>query len=1531
MDYSQECGKIVFVADDAGARTLMITHFDGITEELLSDFGDIRYPQWSMDGTKIIFMSNYGGGTYKVYVFEPNSGNSPMALVNGIYPVLSGDGTKIAYCNNDDGFKLYIANADGSNPAKVTDFDPGHFSWSPDKSKFVFTSNGTGVNGTYVMNQDGSGLKKISSYVTKDPAWSPDGQKIAFGSDNGIYVMSADGSGAKQVFAGGSVVRGPHWSSDGKMIVFGLTSEGTSADIWIVNADGSNPKNITNTLASEESPALWGTIFSTVVNGTGSVNGGTGNDLLNGGAGNDTLNGGAGADMMIGSTGDDIYVVDNAGDVVSENADGGRDWVKAAVSYTLGSNVEDLTLTGSASVNAIGNSLDNVLTGNTGNNVLNGDTGDDVLIGGVGNDTLIGGSGNDSLNGGAGTDTYVFAKGFGKDVILRDSYNSLDTVVFGSGIADARGSELLCRREGNDLIMSATYADGTTYDELTLQGWYESAANKITKFNVNGKSFVMNDYIQGTEGADAGLKGGTYNDKIDGLGGDDTIYGGAGDDSISGGEGSNTLDGGLGNDELLIDVVGDSVGEHNWLYGGAGNDRLTVWGNDENILDGGADNDTLTSYGVNSVLYGGAGNDTYVVAAGIIKNAVGDTSGIDKVQIVKKDGAPANINDYTYELVNNNLVMTSTTDTTVTITFADWMNHPVATVQFDGQALSWQEFTIQALHANWQVAGNAGNNTLTGNAGVVDVIYGYAGNDVLDGGAGVDALIGGIGNDTYLVDGADAVYEEAGGGVDTVRTSGSYRLAANVENLELTGVGDISGSGNELNNIITGNGGNNWLDGLRGADKMSGGMGNDTYIVDDAKDIVVEKEYEGIDTVISSISYKLGETLENLTLSWNFGNPNIDGTGNAKDNVLTGNSGNNTLWGYGGNDLLDGGSGIDKLYGGIGDDIYIVDNAADVVIELANAGVDTVRASVSYTLGDNVENLELTGSGDIDGTGNALDNTMTGNSGKNTLLGGGGNDTYIIDNATDVVSELANAGLDTVRASVSYILGENVENLVLTGFGAIEGTGNALDNKITGNADNNTLWGEAGNDVLDGGYGNDKMYGGSGNDTYVVDSSADVVIELSDAGLDTVHASISYTLGDNVENLELTGVYDIGGTGNALDNTITGNMSDNILSGGAGNDVLNGGMGNDILEGDTGNDILDGGMGDDIFRFGADFGHDIINDSVFNGGDTIRFESFASTDIAISYANEDLILTAKDGSSVTVENWCNSTENSRIHQFQFADGEKAIYGTSWEKPFNIEFDYTYAGAFFTDEVKNVLDYAAGLWERVILNDFEDVASGTQLYIVNPNTGVGEEITSSQPIDDLRIYVGTRDLEKIGALASGGPSTNNTLDDRWSSQTDFEPCVGSIAFDDTPSYSGGETAQWFIDSTPETANDVASAGAGKLDFLTTAVHEIGHVLGIVGGVNAWDKYIKNENGAIWFTGTNAKAQNGGQNIIMLDSSHPNGYAADMSGSTTPFYNNQAPVMSYGLYTDGGRLVPTAIELGMLQDIGYDITYESRYQL
>jgi Ca2+-binding RTX toxin-like protein len=554
-------------------------------------------------------------------------------------------------------------------------------------------------------------------------------------------------------------------------------------------------------------------------------------------------------------------------------------------------------------------------------------------------------------------------------------------------------------------------------------------------------------------------------------------------------------------------------------------------------------------------------------------------------------------------------------------------------------------FTIANKAEIENATGGSGNDTLTGNE-FVNVLTGNAGNDSLDGQLGADDLRGGDGDDTYMVDDVgDKVTELSGGGIDTVRSSVDHVLDDEVENLTLVGSSAIDGTGNGLNNMLTGNNavnvldgeaGNDSIDGGAGGDDMRGGAGDDTYIVDNTGDKVTELLDGGIDTVQSSVSHVLSSNVENLTLT---GFSAIDGTGNVGNNLLVGNVGAN---------VLDGGTGDDTMQGGAGDDTYVVDSAGDVVTEDSKGGTDTVRSTISYTLGATLESLVLLAAA-LAATGNALANNLTGNdednvldgkAGADTMTGGKGNDVYFIDSAGDKIMEGGGDAKDTAHSSVAFANAiDGIEDYVFTGKAKVF---------FTANDDGNAVTTGAGADTIDGGKGDDSMAGGAGNDTYFVDSSDDEVNEADKGGTDTVKSSASFVLGDFVEKLELTGDGDIDGTGNALANTITGNKGHNELSGLAGNDTLTGGDGNDTLDGGADKDAMTGGGGNDLYI--VDIVGDKVTESSATGGDD-TVES-AVTYVLGKYV-EDLTLTAGN---------TNGTGNADPNLIVGSDGDNILDG-----------------------------------------------------------------------------------------------------------------------------------------------------------------------------------------------------------------------------------------------------------------------------
>ncbi|MCC7036792.1 MAG: calcium-binding protein, partial [Alphaproteobacteria bacterium] len=401
-----------------------------------------------------------------------------------------------------------------------------------------------------------------------------------------------------------------------------------------------------------------------------------------------------------------------------------------------------------------------------------------------------------------------------------------------------------------------------------------------------------------------------------------------------------------------------------------------------NATGDGGDN-TLSGNNAKNTLDGGLGNDTYVVTAG---DVIIDAGGTDTVRSAASYTATADI---------ENVVLTGT--------------------------------------QNVNAFGNAGVNTLQGNAG----------NNTLDSRGGDDTLAGGAGNDVYVIDGAAVtIIENAGEGIDTVRTAFTHVLQDEVENLVLTGTAAADATGNALEKSLTGNNAANTLDGGAGADVMAGGAGDDVYFVDSDGDRT--SDTGGFDVVFATdASHTLGQGLENLTL---LGTMDTNGTGNNLRNVITGNDGGNSLNGM---------QGADTMIGGLGNDSYTVDSAADVVIENIDEGTDTVFSSGTYTLSQDVDNLTLTGTLALNGTGNALANVITGNSSANVIYGRGG------------------------------------------------------DDFISGGAGNDVLYGELGDDTLTGGEGRDIMFGGDGADNFHFDATAfatlvDVVRDYSLAQGDVI-------------------------------------------------------------------------------------------------------------------------------------------------------------------------------------------------------------------------------------------------------------------------------------------------------------------------------------------------------------------------------------------------------------------------------------------
>ena len=669
----------------------------------------------------------------------------------------------------------------------------------------------------------------------------------------------------------------------------------------------------------------------------------------------------------------------------------------------------------------------------------------------------------------------------------------------------------------------------------------------------------------------------------------------------------------------------------------------------------------------------------------------------------------------------------------------------------------YQAFLTPNTADDYAIIGSilSGNDVISSTGTGNETLAGFGGNDTLDGGAGNDIMIGGLGNDVYIVDSAaDTVTEAPNAGIDEVRTTlASYTLAAvaNVENLTSTAAGVQALTGNGLANIITGG---------TGAATMAGGAGNDTYVVDNAGDAVIENANDGVDTVNTSINYALTVNVENLTM---LGSADLQGYGNSLANTIRGNSGS---------DLIDGGTGADTMVGGMGNDAYFLDNISDVVTENANEGSDTVYTSANYRLLANVETLVLQGSA-AQGYGNALanaiygtsgDNILDGDTGADTMFGGAGNDAYFLDNIGDSVIENANEGSDTIYASANYRLLANVETLVLQGSAA-QGYGNALANAIVGTG---------GDNVLDGDTGADTMFGGAGNDAYLLDNIGDSVIENANEGSDTVYASANYRLLANVEYLVLQGPA-VQGYGNALSNAIYGTSADNLLDGDAGADSMYGGAGNDAY-------FLDN-IGD------------VVIENANEGSDTV----YASANYRLLANVENLVLlgTAAQGYGNALSNAIYGTSGDNL--LDGDTGADAMYGLAGND------------AYFVDN--------AGDFVIENLNEGSDLVYSTVSYTLAANT------------------------ENLVLLGSGGLNgTGNALSNAIYGNTGANTLNGGAAADFLQGNAGNDTfafnaGQANGDMVADFAGNAGAAGDSLL-FLGFGTAAQGATFTQVDATNQW---------------------------------------------------------------------------------------------
>ncbi|QDM41011.1 calcium-binding protein [Altererythrobacter sp. TH136] len=920
----------------------------------------------------------------------------------------------------------------------------------------------------------------------------------------------------------------------------------------------------------------------------------------------------------------------------------------------------------------VGSAEADTINGEGGNDILFGLAGDDSLNGGAGDDSLIGGAGNDTTNGGAGNDThYVNNNG---DVIVEAAGGGTDTVLASASYALTLGAavEVLgYRATPTDTTAAPSGASNTT---------------AVVDVNLTGNEFAQT--INGTAGANV-LVGGrnadpTTGDTLIGYNGDDTFVVTNANDLIYGGA-FNVASATDGIDTVFVSVADlEAQGQAVATYTLAANSSIEVLsaqnqsGTENLRLTGSAagGETVIGNFGANT-LSGGGGGDT----------------------LIGLDG-----ND-TYLLTNPGDVILQETAGNDTVNFQAGAGASFSFLTAGSGAMA--NLAVETINLGGATVNVTGSN-------VAQVINGTAASETLNGAGGVDTLVGGGGSDTYVVDVDGEVITEAQAADTDVLifngTTGGFNLAEGVD-VEIMAVGDsttgarlgssgdINGAaagtpgvylvGNSLAQTIFGGGGNDILNGDRGAtgaaDVLVGGAGNDIYRVYGQDDQVHEFAFDSTGALLGGVPSNAGGndivyTSADYSLATNVAN--IGGTvGGAGDYVetlsaadqssttglnLTGSGIANKIIGAQGNDTLDGGGGgVDTLQGLGGNDTYTIRNTGDVILEAVGGGTDTVNLGAvgvtmtSYTLnaGAEVEVINLggtvtsatgnsfaqviNGARNSDGTALAVNETISGGGGADTLRGGGGNDLYLVGNPEVVLQDTLGdngvyytsntGGINVGNAvTVSTIRAQNADGTLTTGDVYLVGNNQAQE--IFGNTGNNILNGAGG--LTSDGRG-DTLSGGAGDDIYRVFSSnfsgSKTASGQGDQIIETVNAGTDtvYTSANYVLQANVENL--IAADQNFQTNlTLVGNTLNNSISGSAGNNVL---------VGSTGRDFLTGLGGADTFHF-AEMGvddADTIQDFFAGQGDKISLDVGVFTGFGASIDGSEFQLgTVATGNQATI-------------------------------------------------------------------------------------------------------------------------------------------------------------------------------------------------------------------------------------------------------------------------------------------------------
>ena len=928
-----------------------------------------------------------------------------------------------------------------------------------------------------------------------------------------------------------------------------------------------------------------------------------------------------------------------------------------------------------------GGNGNDAVSGGMGNDTLYGDSGNDILIGDDGNDSLDGGTGNDTLKGGSGDDTYIFAKGYGNDVVIdSEGLNTLkfkglkssDILVNGTGDTDVT----VTIKGTNDTLVLKDFRKGDEYRNYNLE--FDDAKMIVTDKNSPFR------HIYGGSGNDT-LKAAVEDSVMHAFGGDDTVYGSEGNDVIYGNEGNDTIYAGNGND---------------YVYDGEGNDTI----------DGGEGNDFL---------YGGNDDDTYIFGKNYGTDIINDTEGISTIKLA--DGI--SLADLKINAVGENAVI-GINDTADKLIISNFAANPEnyflqigdeKVLIKDNISAEENEFVSGSENYDYIVnedktviAGGASGDRMIGSDND-EYIFGDSGDDQLLAGDGNDVVFGGEGSDYIKVGDGDDVIDAGSGNnfIDGGKGNDVYIFNPNF------GHNTIKDSDGE-NTIMFGDGfkadeikayRSNWNDLLIRFDGSEDTLTIKNYCIDenarnftlvfaDGTVVNAADKNSPLRTIYGTDNsdYMPSIYKDGITKVGNDGNDQL--VGSDGNDFLYGGNGDDRLTGNGGNDILDGGEGDDFLYGGSGDDTYIFqkgygtdtigDGDGTNTIEIKGYSAPQIKAyrtnwnDITLTFEDSEDKLVIEG-------------FFNGDANRNFYLK--------FDNGSKIHASASNSPLRTIYGTEigDYIAAMDDRGVTLIGENGNDNLngGNGSD-KLFGREGDDQLYGNGGKDILDGGQGNDFLYGGSGNDAYVFNAGYGVDTIIDSEGINTIsfgddltadkltvyrtdwnNLTVAFENSDDKlvikdyftnENSRNFNVNFADGTKFAYDDSenpikqvhateyddwMTA-WSDNgiVLHGDGGNDHLTGGKGDDTLSGGIGNDYLAGGEGNDTYIFGNGFGSDIVEDN--NGENKIMLQDLNVNGVTFSVNNGELTGKIKGSDDVlTIRNF-----DSEKFTFEFADGIK---------------------------------------------------------------------------------------------------------------------------------------------------------------------------------------------------------------------------------------------------------------------------------